>query len=44
MAIHLFYNPKTTIKQIWVPKRTRPPKMIHPECEIKFITWPIRKG
>ena len=27
------------IKQIWVPKGTRPPNMVYPEYGPKFVTW-----
>ena len=27
------------IKQIWVPKGTRPPNMVYPEYGSKFVTW-----
>ena len=30
------------IKQIWVPKGTRPPNMVYPEYGPKFVTWIVK--
>ena len=35
---------RSQVKQIWVPKGTRPPNMVFPEYGNKFVAWVSRKG
>ena len=35
---------KEQVKQVWVPKGTRPPNMVYPNYESKNVYWSSRKG
>ena len=32
------------VKHIWIVKGTRPPNLVHPEYNSKFVIWSKRKG
>ena len=37
-------NLRDQVKHIWIVKGTRPPNLVHPEYDSKFIAWSRQKG